>query len=95
MHYFFSKTTEDRATSNGYWKELDINEPTFVSENKVAVKKYLVFYVFGESQRSATETNWVMEEYNLCNNIGLTISTSPAYKRRRKQKLVSIFSINY
>ncbi|PON33757.1 NAC domain containing protein [Parasponia andersonii] len=86
MYYFFNKTREDRAISNGYWKELDINEPIFVSGNKVAVKKYLVFYIFGQSPSSPSETNWVMEEYSLCNNVGLNITTSPAYKRR-KQKI--------
>ncbi|XP_062113229.1 NAC domain-containing protein 104-like [Humulus lupulus] len=91
MHYFFSKTTEDKATSNGYWKEMDINEPIFVSgaNNKVGVKKYYVYFVINhhESPTSVTETNWIMEEYNLCNNLELMSTTSPTYKRRRKLKL--------
>ncbi|KAF4377135.1 hypothetical protein CsatB_023456 [Cannabis sativa] len=95
MHYyFFSKTTEGKVTSNGYWKEMDMNEPIFVSgaNNKVGVKKYYVYYVtnhgYHQSPTSATETNWVMEEYNLCNNLELMSTTiCPTYKRRRKQKL--------
>lgn len=85
-YYFFSKGTEDQAadrvTANGYWKELDIEEPILASSgNKVGVKKYLVFYVNAQS-----ETNWVMEEFILCHNTFTTTST-----RQRNQKLVVIF----
>ncbi|KAL5555460.1 hypothetical protein UlMin_037696 [Ulmus minor] len=81
VYYFFSKVMENKVTSNGFWKEMDIKEPMFNgSGNKVgAVKKYFVFYV-GESP-AGFETNWVMEEYSLCSiNKG-------THKRRRKQKL--------
>lgn len=90
VHYFFSKVKQDRVTANGFWKELDIDEPIFTSSgNKVGVKKYLVFYINGES-----ETNWVMEEFNLCHNSFTTTTAAAAAapaaynKRQRKQKLM-------
>ncbi|VVB18012.1 unnamed protein product [Arabis nemorensis] len=59
--YFYSRKTQDRVTSNGYWGSMGIDEPIFTSSTrkKVGIKKYLTFYL-GDSQ-----TNWVMQEYSL------------------------------
>ncbi|KAG2316849.1 hypothetical protein Bca4012_067754 [Brassica carinata] len=59
--YFYSRKTQERVTSNGYWESMGIDEPVFTSSThkKVGIKKYLTFYL-GDSQ-----TNWVMQEYSL------------------------------
>ncbi|XP_010548826.1 PREDICTED: NAC domain-containing protein 104-like [Tarenaya hassleriana] len=59
--YFYSRKTRNRATSSGYWRSMEMDEPIFTSSGhkKVGVKKYLTFYL-GESP-----TNWLMQEYSL------------------------------
>lgn len=86
--YFFSQKTQDRATKNGYWKQLDIDEAIYTSAGKkVGIKKYLLFYM-GEAPEGI-ETNWIMQEYSLSNSgLGCT-----SYKRIAGKKiLVSNFS---
>ncbi|KAJ9704111.1 hypothetical protein PVL29_005413 [Vitis rotundifolia] len=79
--YFFSQKTQDRATKNGYWKQLDIDEAIYTSAGKkVGIKKYLLFYM-GEAPEGI-ETNWIMQEYSLSNSgLGCT-----SYKRRAGKK---------
>ncbi|MBA0697387.1 hypothetical protein Goari_020928, partial [Gossypium aridum] len=66
-YFFFSQKMENRVLENGYWKQLDMEEPIFSggSSGKVGVKKLFEFYIgrapFG------MKTNWVMQEYHLCN----------------------------
>ncbi|KAJ4897269.1 xylem NAC domain 1 [Raphanus sativus] len=59
--YFYSRKTQERVTSNGYWGSMGIDEPIFTSSThkKVGIKKYFTFYL-GDSQ-----TNWIMQEYSL------------------------------
>ncbi|XP_039058809.1 NAC domain-containing protein 104-like [Hibiscus syriacus] len=64
-YFFFSQTMENRVLENGYWKELDIEEPIFSSGKKVGLKKLLEFCI-GEAP-FAMKTNWLMQEYHLCN----------------------------
>ncbi|XP_023897127.1 NAC domain-containing protein 104 [Quercus suber] len=69
VYYFFSnKVTENWITKNGYWMESGIiDEPIVTSAgNKVGIKKYLVFYI-GEAP-GGVETDWIMQEYHLCNH---------------------------
>uniref|UniRef100_A0A2N9J5M8 NAC domain-containing protein n=1 Tax=Fagus sylvatica TaxID=28930 RepID=A0A2N9J5M8_FAGSY len=77
QYYFFSKVTENRSTKNGYWKELGIDEPI----KQVGIKKYLVFYI-GEAP-SGVETDWMMQEFHLCNND----VRGALFNRRGKRKL--------
>ncbi|RVW86838.1 NAC domain-containing protein 104 [Vitis vinifera] len=81
--YFFSQKTQDRATKNGYWKQLDIDEAIYTSAGKkVGIKKYLLFYM-GEAPEGI-ETNWIMQEYSLSNSgLGCT-----SYKRIAGKKIL-------
>ncbi|KAI5356127.1 hypothetical protein L3X38_009022 [Prunus dulcis] len=47
--YFYSRRTQNRVTSNGYWKALGVEEPVITrsscnSTHKVGMKRYLAFY---------------------------------------------------
>lgn len=85
---------ENRVTGNGYWKQLDVEEPIFNGAGKkVGLKTFLVFFI-GEDP-AGIETNWVMQEYQLCSSATATSD----YKRKANRKLVSpiyfyLFSIN-
>ncbi|KAL3538607.1 hypothetical protein ACH5RR_001973 [Cinchona calisaya] len=67
--YFYSRRTQSRITSNGYWKPLGVDEPIFSSSSgqKVGMKKCLVFYV-GDQPSEGAKTNWIMQEYRLSDN---------------------------
>ncbi|XWS44696.1 hypothetical protein CRYUN_Cryun15aG0070100 [Craigia yunnanensis] len=69
QYFFFSQMMENgvRQTENGYLKELENKEPIFSSGagKKVGVKKSFVFCI-GEAPLGI-ETNWLMQEYHLCN----------------------------
>lgn len=76
QHYFFTQVKENnRSTENGYWKEIGVTKPIVTSsaadENKVGMKKYLVFFTLPQG----TETSWVMEEFHISSSGGL-INTS-------------------
>ena len=86
VYYFFSnKVTENWITKNGYWMELGIiDEPIVTSAgNKVGIKKYLVFHI-GEAP-GGVETDWIMQEYHLCNHD----LRAALHNRRGKRKIVS------
>ncbi|KAA8531084.1 hypothetical protein F0562_005793 [Nyssa sinensis] len=79
--YFFSQMIENRVTENGYWKQLDIDEPVVTSATKnVGIKKNLVFFM-GETP-GGIKTDWIMQEYHLSNGLAAVSS-----KRRENQKL--------
>ncbi|KAJ4715353.1 NAC domain protein [Melia azedarach] len=82
--YFFSQISGDRETENGYWKQIEnIEEPIFTTAGKkIGVKKYLVFFI-GEAP-VGVETNWIMQEYHLCN---YGFSTKP-HKRKGNRKIL-------
>ncbi|XVF61036.1 hypothetical protein PTKIN_Ptkin08bG0096100 [Pterospermum kingtungense] len=66
QYFFFSQMIENRIPENGYWKQLDTEEPIFsTGGKKVGVKKFFVFFI-GEAP-FGVETNWLMQEYHLCN----------------------------
>ena len=71
---------------NGYWKQLDIEEPIFSTDagKKFGVKKFFVFFI-GEAP-FGVETNWLMQEYHLC-YWGSALTSY--YKTEGNKKLVS------
>lgn len=89
-YYFFTKVKEQRATENGYWKEIGVPDPIFSSvEEKVGIKKYLVFHV-GEAKQGS-ETSWIMQEYHICSS-GCEGDTTSYQSARRRRKHVSDFN---
>ncbi|XP_022762431.1 NAC domain-containing protein 104-like [Durio zibethinus] len=82
--YFYSRRTQNRNTSNGYWKPMGIDEPVVNSSSSknVGMKKYFVFYI-GEGP-AGIKTNWIMQEYRLpdCDS-----SSSRSSKRRGHSKI--------
>ncbi|XP_058097381.1 NAC domain-containing protein 104-like [Magnolia sinica] len=81
--YFFSQMTQNRVSSNGYWKTVGYDEPITSGSKTVGMKKSLVFYV-GESP-TGMKTNWAMHEYQLL-ECG-TSTSSRSSKRRGKPKI--------
>ncbi|XP_057440173.1 NAC domain-containing protein 104-like [Lotus japonicus] len=82
QYYFFSKVNGNRSTEIGYWKEIGVTEPILSAvDEKVGIKKYLVFYI-GEPPQG-TETSWMMQEYHICSS-GLDSSPYPSAWGRRK-----------
>ncbi|KAK8494773.1 hypothetical protein V6N13_029866 [Hibiscus sabdariffa] len=80
--YFYSRRTQNRSTSNGYWEPTGIDEPVVNSSGKrVGMKRYLVFYI-GQGP-AAIKTNWVMQEYRLSASDSATTKSS---KRRGHSK---------
>lgn len=74
---------ENRVLENGYWKQLDTEEPIFGGAGKkIGMKKFFVFYI--NEAPFGIETNWLMQEYHLCN----WDSTLTSYKTTGNQKLV-------
>ncbi|KAK3411420.1 hypothetical protein EUGRSUZ_I00192 [Eucalyptus grandis] len=74
-HYFyFSRMMNNRITENGYWKDLDMEEPVFGEAGEIiGMKKSLTFHI-GEAP-TGQETNWVMQEYHLVSFHQLANST--------------------
>nr|UBT01640.1 NAC transcription factor 36 [Litchi chinensis] len=85
--YFYSRKTQNRMTSNGYWKPMGIEEPIFTSaNNQVGVKKYFVFHL-GEAP-CAVKTNWILQEYGLSDSASSSSSTSSRTSKRRSHSKV-------
>ncbi|KAF5448550.1 hypothetical protein F2P56_029070 [Juglans regia] len=84
--YFYSRKTQNRATSNGYWKAMGMEDPVNNSAGKkVGMKKYLVFHV-GEAP-SGIKTNWTMQEYRLSDSAASTSTSTRSSKRRGHSKI--------
>ncbi|KAL5787624.1 hypothetical protein ACOSP7_004573 [Xanthoceras sorbifolium] len=85
--YFYSRKTQNRMTSNGYWKPMGIEEAIFTSSanDKVGIKKYLMFHL-GEAP-SAIKTNWILQEYRLSDSASSTSSSRTCNKRRTHSKV--------
>ncbi|XP_041011796.1 NAC domain-containing protein 104 isoform X2 [Juglans microcarpa x Juglans regia] len=84
--YFYSRKTQNRATSNGYWKAMGMEDPVNNSAGKkVGMKKYLVFYV-GEAP-SGIKTNWTMQEYRLSDSAASTSTSTRSSKRSGHSKI--------
>lgn len=74
--YFFSPRDRkypngarpNRAATSGYWKATGTDKPVLssVGDQKVGVKKALVFY--GGKPPKGVKTNWIMHEYRLIEN---------------------------
>ncbi|XAR73165.1 hypothetical protein NMG60_11007037 [Bertholletia excelsa] len=81
--YYLSQKMENRATRNGYWKEVE-EKPIFTSTSgkKVGVKKYLELYIGGAPEAGGLKTDWKMHEYHLC-----TTSTSSAHLLAMPRKM--------
>lgn len=95
QYYFFSKVNGNRSTEIGYWKEIGVTEPILSAvDEKVGIKKYLVFYI-GEPPQG-TETSWMMQEYHICSS-GLDSSPYPSAWGRRKpvSEFSSFFKLIY
>ncbi|XP_019246639.1 PREDICTED: NAC domain-containing protein 104-like [Nicotiana attenuata] len=81
--YFFSQVKENRATRQGYWKEIHMNEPIILEnfgEKMVGIKKYFVYYNIHEVQ-----SNWIMEEFHLSSSNSFK---KPTKKRENEMELV-------
>ncbi|CAK9140465.1 unnamed protein product [Ilex paraguariensis] len=80
--YFYSRRTQNRISNNGYWKQVDVDEPIFTScSEKVGMKKHCVFYI-GEPPEGV-KTNWTLQEFRLSDS---TSSSSRSSKRRGHSK---------
>ncbi|XXG87135.1 hypothetical protein AAC387_Pa11g1897 [Persea americana] len=83
--YFFSHVTQNKASTNGYWKMLGVDEPILSGSRTVGLKKCLVFYI-GEAP-GGIKTNWVMHEFHLL-DCGAT-GSSRSSRRKAKPRMVS------
>lgn len=84
--YYYSRRTQSRITSNGFWNPIGEDEPILSSKSgskrkAIGIKKYYVFYA-GEPNSEGIKTNWILQEFSLCDHGG---SSSSA---RRKSKNV-------
>lgn len=79
--YFYSRRTQNRITSNGYWNTLGGDEPIYATNTtkRVGTKKYYAFYIGQLSQ--GVKTNWILQEYRLWNGG----SASKSSKRRNSK----------
>ena len=93
--YFYSRRTQNRVTSNGYWKPLGTEEPIIssTSNNRVGIKRYFGFYV-GEAS-SGIKTNWTMHEYRLSSvsDTCASSSTTRSSKRRGHRKAANVITL--
>ncbi|XVF44716.1 hypothetical protein PTKIN_Ptkin02bG0146300 [Pterospermum kingtungense] len=85
--YFYSRRTQNRNTSNGYWKAMGIDETVVNSSNskKVGMKKYFVFYI-GEAGPAGIKTNWIMQEYRLSDSDSSSSCSSSSSSSTRSSK---------
>ncbi|KAI6699880.1 hypothetical protein NL676_014204 [Syzygium grande] len=64
QYFYFSRMMTNRITENGYWEDLDMEEPVFSEAGEIiGIKKSLTFHI-GEAP-TGQATNWVMQEYHL------------------------------
>ncbi|XP_059311257.1 NAC domain-containing protein 104-like [Lycium ferocissimum] len=85
--YFYSRRTQSRITENGYWKSLGVDEPIFSSssDDNVGMKKYYAFNI-GEPPEG-DKTNWVMQEFSLCDSSSASGSSRSSSRRRSHSKI--------
>ncbi|KAE9610703.1 putative transcription factor NAM family [Lupinus albus] len=81
--YYYSRRTQNRVTSNGYWNPMGMEEPvvTSSSNKRVGMKKFYVFHI-GEAHDGGSKTNWIMQEYRLSDSA----SSSRSSKRKTQPK---------
>ncbi|PWA82846.1 No apical meristem (NAM) protein [Artemisia annua] len=82
--YYYSRRTQNRITTNGYWKSLGCDEQIISSSSskRVGVKKYYVFHI-GEAPDEGVKTNWIMQEFRLSD--GSSSSSSSGRSKRKGQ----------
>ncbi|RWW82393.1 hypothetical protein BHE74_00009153 [Ensete ventricosum] len=79
--YFFTRTTQRRATANGYWQAVGTDHETIASSCvDVGVKKTLGYYL-GEAPEGV-KTNWLMHEYHLLDD-GVLHGTGDGSRRKK------------
>ncbi|XP_065011253.1 NAC domain-containing protein 104-like isoform X1 [Musa acuminata AAA Group] len=79
--YFFTHTTQSRATATGYWHAAGTDHETIASSCvDVGVKKTLRYYL-GEAPEGV-KTNWLMHEYHLLDD-GVLHSTGDGGTRKK------------
>ncbi|KAJ8529865.1 hypothetical protein K7X08_036700 [Anisodus acutangulus] len=85
--YFYSRRTESRITENGYWKSLGVDEPIFSSSSdaNIGMKKNYAFYI-GEPPEGV-KTNWVMQEYSLCDSSSASGTSRSSSRRKTRSKI--------
>ncbi|XP_044462452.1 NAC domain-containing protein 104 [Mangifera indica] len=91
--YFYSRKTQNRITSNGYWKPTGIEEAVITREKrKIGIKKYFVFHL-GEPP-SGVKTNWILQEYSLSDSAAscATSSSNSRSSTKRRGNLKADFS---
>ncbi|KAF9690185.1 hypothetical protein SADUNF_Sadunf01G0169400 [Salix dunnii] len=85
--YFYSRRTQNKITSNGYWKPMAgrVEEPVLTSDhhgNKiVGMKSYFLFHT-----ADGIKTNWVMEEYRQSESCTSSSSTKSSKTRDRQKQ---------
>ncbi|XP_064966622.1 NAC domain-containing protein 104-like isoform X2 [Musa acuminata AAA Group] len=80
--YFFTHTTQSRATATGYWNAVGTDHETIASSCvDVGVKKTLRYYL-GEAPEGV-KTNWLMHEYHLLDD-GVLHSTGDGGTRKKE-----------
>nr|AIA57529.1 NAC domain-containing protein [Boehmeria nivea] len=84
--YFYSRKTQNRVTSNGYWKPLGVEEAVIgrCGGKKVGTKKYLVFHAGDAS--SSIKTNWIMHEFHLSDSASASSTSSSSNSTRTSKR---------
>ncbi|XP_076894488.1 NAC domain-containing protein 104-like [Bidens hawaiensis] len=85
--YYYSRRTQNRITTSGYWKSWGCDEQIVSSSSRkrnVGVKKYYVFHT-GEAPEGV-KTSWIMEEFRLPDNDSSSCSSSTGRSRRGLSK---------
>ncbi|KAL6652918.1 hypothetical protein ACP70R_011843 [Stipagrostis hirtigluma subsp. patula] len=85
--YFFSHSTQNRVTPNGFWKPICADEMISSGDSTVGLKKTLIFFIGEPSE--GIETNWIMHEYHLLDGSckgGSSSTSSSSRKRSHKKK---------
>ncbi|XP_071691592.1 NAC domain-containing protein 104 [Rutidosis leptorrhynchoides] len=65
--YYYSRRTQNRITTNGYWKPWGCDEQIISSRSSkrvIGVKKYYVFHIGEDNdEQISVKTNWIMQEF--------------------------------
>ncbi|XP_071725642.1 NAC domain-containing protein 104-like [Rutidosis leptorrhynchoides] len=92
--YYFSRRSQNRVTTNGYWKACGGDEQIMSSNGskRIGVKKYYVFHIGGAPQ--GIKTDWIMQEFRVSD-----ASNSSRSRRRDTSKidwvLCRVYEQNY
>nr|XP_043626797.1 NAC domain-containing protein 104 [Erigeron canadensis] len=83
--YYYSRRTQNRITTNGYWKSWGCDEQIISSRSskRVGVKKYYVFHI-GDSPDEGVKTNWIMQEYRFSDHDASSSSSTSSGRPKRR-----------